>query len=112
MQRWTERVLNLRPGGLGPALLLSSYYFLILSGYGVGKVARDALFLDRFTTSQLPYVYIANAVAVSSATGAELCPAVAIEAERTATTAAARNFGTAGSCECFIENGKLSNHRG
>ena len=65
MLRWTERLLNLRTGESRFALFLFSYYFLILASYGVGKLARDSLFLDRFRADQLPYVYLANAVLVS-----------------------------------------------
>ncbi len=65
MTRWIERVLHLRPGDLAPGFLLFSYYFLIISGYIVGQVARDALFLDRFAPDQLPYVDITIAVLVA-----------------------------------------------
>jgi AAA family ATP:ADP antiporter len=64
MKNWAERALNLRPGDLGRGMLLSSYLFLIISSYVVGKVARDALFLARFQAVQLPYVDIASAVLV------------------------------------------------
>ena len=65
MARWLERLLHLRPGDLAPGVLLFAYYFLIISGYIVGQVARDALFLDRFAPDQLPYVDIAIAVLVA-----------------------------------------------
>ena len=65
MTRWTERLLHLRSGDLAPGVLLFAYYFLIISGYIVGQVARDALFLDHFAPDQLPYVDITIAVLVA-----------------------------------------------
>ncbi len=64
MSHWVERLLNLRRGDLARGILLSSYYFLIISSYIVGQVARDALFLDRFQPDQLPYVDISIAILV------------------------------------------------
>ncbi|MGH9556367.1 MAG: Npt1/Npt2 family nucleotide transporter, partial [Terriglobales bacterium] len=64
MTRLLERVLNLRPGDVGRGALLFFYLFLILTSYVMGKVARDALFLDRFAAVQLPYADIAIAVLV------------------------------------------------
>ena len=64
MSHWFERLLNLRRGDLGRGVLLSSYYFLIISSYIIGQVARDALFLDRFEADQLPYVDISIAILV------------------------------------------------
>lgn len=64
MTRFLERVLNLRHGDMGRGALLFFYLFLILTSYVMGKVARDALFLDRFEAVQLPYADIAIAVLV------------------------------------------------
>ena len=64
MTRMLERALHLRPGDLGRGALLFSYLFLIITSYVMGKVARDALFLDRFQAVQLPYADIAIAVLV------------------------------------------------
>ena len=64
MSHWIERLLSLRRGELGGALLFFAYYFLIISSYVVGQVARDALFLDRFAADQLPYADIAIAAMV------------------------------------------------
>lgn len=64
MTRFIERLLNLHRGDTARGALLFSYLFLIISSYVVGKVARDALFLDRFQAVQLPYVDIAIAVLV------------------------------------------------
>src|SRR5215469_17843514 len=64
MKRWLERALNIHPGDLGRGTLLCSCLFLIISSYVIGKVARDALFLDRFKAVQLPYADIASAVLV------------------------------------------------
>jgi AAA family ATP:ADP antiporter len=59
-----ERVLNLRRGDFGRAGLLFLYLFLVITTYVAGRVARDALFLDQFRASQLPFVDISIAVLV------------------------------------------------
>ncbi|MCI0352211.1 MAG: MFS transporter [Acidobacteriales bacterium] len=64
MARFFERLLNLRRGDLQRGLLLFLYLFLIISSYQLGKVARDALFLDRFAAVKLPYAIIVIAVLV------------------------------------------------
>jgi ATP:ADP antiporter, AAA family len=64
MTRVLERVLNLRRGDFGRAGLLFLYLFLVISTYVAGRVARDALFLDQFRASQLPFVDISIAVLV------------------------------------------------
>jgi AAA family ATP:ADP antiporter len=64
MIRFFERALNLRPGDLGRGSLLFLYLLLIISSYTGGKIARDALFLDRFEAVKLPYADIASAVLV------------------------------------------------
>ncbi len=64
LARFLERLLNLHRGDLGRGALLFSYLFLVIASYVVGKVARDALFLDRFKAVQLPYADIAIAILV------------------------------------------------
>lgn len=64
MIRFFERALNLRPGDLGRGSLLFLYLLLIIGSYTGGKIARDALFLDRFEAVKLPYADIASAVLV------------------------------------------------
>lgn len=64
MLRWLERLLNLRKGDLAQGSLLFAYYFLVIAGYGIGKVASGTLFLDRFDARQLPMADIAIAVLV------------------------------------------------
>lgn len=64
MIRFLERALNLRPGDLGRGGLLFLYLLLIIGAYTGGKIARDALFLDRFEAVKLPYADIASAVLV------------------------------------------------
>ena len=64
MSHWVERLLNLRRGDLARGILFFAYYFLIVASYVVGKIGRDALFLDRFAPDQLPYVDISIAVLV------------------------------------------------
>jgi ATP:ADP antiporter, AAA family len=51
-----NRIFNLRPGDFRRGLPLAAYYFLIITFYMMGRVARDAIFLDKFTAQQLPYV--------------------------------------------------------
>jgi ATP:ADP antiporter, AAA family len=56
-----QRVLGLTPRELGRAVPLFAYLFLTISGSVASKAARDALFLDRFPVTALPYVDIAVA---------------------------------------------------
>src|SRR4029079_19584017 len=44
--------------------LLFLYLFLVIASYVVGKAARDALFLDKFSASQLPYADMGVALLV------------------------------------------------
>lgn len=59
-----ERLLRLHPGEGRRGLLLFTYLFLIISSFVVSKAARDALFLERYTAIQLPFVDMAIAVLV------------------------------------------------
>ena len=59
-----ERVLRLHAGEGRRGLLLFGYLFLIISSFVVSKAARDALFLERYAATQLPFVDIAIAVLV------------------------------------------------
>jgi len=62
--RTLERVLNLRRSDFGRGALLFLSLFLVITTYVAARVARDALFLDQFRASQLPFVDIAIAVLV------------------------------------------------
>jgi AAA family ATP:ADP antiporter len=64
MIRGLERLLNLRPGEFSRGFLLFLYLFLVIASYVVGKAARDALFLDKYSASQLPYADMAVAMLV------------------------------------------------
>jgi AAA family ATP:ADP antiporter len=64
-----QRVLGLTPRELGRALPLFLYLFLAMAGSVASKAARDALFLDRFDATDLPYVDIAVAVLVGLIAG-------------------------------------------
>ncbi len=64
MKGWLHRILNIDPEDLVRGLLLSSCLFLVISCYVIGKVARDALFLERFEAVQLPYADIASGILV------------------------------------------------
>jgi AAA family ATP:ADP antiporter len=59
-----QRLLGLTPRELGRALPLFLYLFLATAGSVASKAARDALFLDRFPATDLPYVDIAVAALV------------------------------------------------
>ena len=59
-----ERLLDLRHGERGRALLLFLYLFLIISTYVGGKATRDALFLAHYKAGQLPYADISVALLV------------------------------------------------
>ena len=64
MSRLVERLLRLHPGEGRRGLLLFTYLFLIISSFVVSKAARDALFLERYSAIQLPFVDIAIALLV------------------------------------------------
>ena len=64
-----QRVLGLTPRELGRALPLGAYLFLTMAGSVSSKAARDAMFLDRFPATSLPYVDIAVAVLVGLIAG-------------------------------------------
>ena len=64
MLTFVQRVLGLTPRELGRALPLFAYLFLTIAGSVASKAARDAMFLDRYPVTALPYVDIAVAVLV------------------------------------------------
>jgi len=55
MTRALERLLRLQRGDLPRGLLLFAHLFLVICAYLVGQVARDALFLGRFSAALLPF---------------------------------------------------------
>jgi AAA family ATP:ADP antiporter len=69
MQTFIQRLFGLTLRELGRALPLFAYLFLAIAGSVASKAARDALFLDRFSANQLPYVDIAIAVIVGLVAG-------------------------------------------
>lgn len=69
MSSLSQRVLGLAPRELGRALPLGAYLFLTMAGSVASKAARDAMFLDRFPATSLPYVDIAVAVLVGLVAG-------------------------------------------
>jgi AAA family ATP:ADP antiporter len=69
MPSLVQRVLGLTPRELGRALPLGVYLFLTMAGSVASKAARDAMFLDRFPATALPYVDIAVAVLVGLIAG-------------------------------------------
>ena len=72
MKRWIARILNIDVDLTDRALLLAFCLFLIISCVVIGKVARDALFLARFSASQLPYADITSGVLVGFVVAAYL----------------------------------------
>lgn len=64
-----ERALGLSGQELRRAFPLFGYLFLIMASSVASKAARDALFLDRYSPTDLPYVDIAIAVLVGVAAG-------------------------------------------
>ncbi len=60
-----ERLLGLTGRELRRALPLFAYLFLTMAASVASRAARDALFLDRFSPLQLPYVDIAIALLVA-----------------------------------------------
>jgi len=58
VQQWVIRSLKLREEDAVRALLLSSYFLLIIACYITTKSVRDSLFLKHIGFEQLPYVYI------------------------------------------------------
>ncbi|MGQ0734923.1 MAG: Npt1/Npt2 family nucleotide transporter [Acidobacteriota bacterium] len=69
MTTFAYRLLGLTPQELARALPLGAYLFLTIAGSVASKAARDALFLDRFDATALPYVDIAIAVLVALVAG-------------------------------------------
>jgi AAA family ATP:ADP antiporter len=65
----SQRLLGLTPRELRRALPLFAYLFLTMAGTVASKASRDALFLDRYDATSLPYVDIAIAVLVGLVVG-------------------------------------------
>ena len=63
-QTLAARVLGIRSGELERGVLLFAYLFLVIASFVAGKATRDALFLNRFSARDLPYVDIAVALLV------------------------------------------------
>jgi ATP/ADP translocase/HEAT repeat protein len=61
-----ERLLRLHPGEGRRGLLLFTYLFLIIASFVVSKAARDALFLERYSALQLPFVDMAIGLLVGA----------------------------------------------
>src|SRR5262249_25525887 len=58
------RLFNLQRGEGKRGALLFAYLFLVITAYLLGKTARDALFLNAFKASKLPYADMAIAISV------------------------------------------------
>jgi AAA family ATP:ADP antiporter len=57
-----SRVVDIKPGEEGIAVLLFLYFFFITSPYYIIKSLRNASFLDRLTDARLPLAYFLTAV--------------------------------------------------
>jgi AAA family ATP:ADP antiporter len=62
-ERTSVRFLNLEPGEAGLLLLLALLVGTLFAGYTVAKVLRDAMFLSEFGATNLPWGYLAVALA-------------------------------------------------
>ncbi|MGH9412038.1 MAG: hypothetical protein ACRD1V_21590, partial [Vicinamibacterales bacterium] len=78
MTRVLARALDLRDGDLARTWPLAAYLFLVVACHMLGRIARDALFLDRFAPADLPYADVAVAVL------AAVCVALYVKAGRRA----------------------------
>ncbi len=65
LDRWFEERLRLRSGERGPTLLLFLGCFSSVGAFVVARSARDALFLSRFGTGGVPWLYVASATSVA-----------------------------------------------
>ncbi|HVP66584.1 MAG TPA: HEAT repeat domain-containing protein [Anaeromyxobacteraceae bacterium] len=65
LDEWLEGRLRLRPGELGPTVLLLAGCFCAVGAFVATRSARDALFLARFATRGIPGLYVASSVAVA-----------------------------------------------
>ena len=59
----------MRPGDFGRGRPLFAYHFLVIACYMMARVARDAIFLDHFPATSLPYADIASAVLAATVVG-------------------------------------------
>ncbi len=57
-------VIDIRPSERLKVVLLSLYFFLVITSYYVIKPVRNSLFIQRLGADNLPYVYIATAILV------------------------------------------------
>ena len=69
MIRALERLMRLQRGDLPRGLLLFAHLFLVICAFLVGQVARDALFLGRFSAALLPFADIALFLSVAVVVG-------------------------------------------
>jgi AAA family ATP:ADP antiporter len=58
---FVKRAFGLREGDVERGLPLFAYHFLVIAFYMIGRVARDAIFLDHFTALDLPYADVSAA---------------------------------------------------
>ncbi len=65
LKSWYKSLTDVRREELKPLVLMLLYGFLVMTSYYVIKPARNAMFVDRIGSDNLPYVYIAAAVVVS-----------------------------------------------
>src|SRR4051812_8540586 len=56
------QALKIRPAEVEKALLMASYLLLAVSAFIMGRIARDSLFLTKFSKEDLAYMYISVAI--------------------------------------------------
>jgi AAA family ATP:ADP antiporter len=64
IRRELVTILDIRPQERIRVLLLSLYFFLVITSYYVIKPVRNSLFIQRLGADNLPYVYILTALLV------------------------------------------------
>ncbi|MBW3536089.1 MAG: hypothetical protein KY453_12900, partial [Gemmatimonadetes bacterium] len=65
LKNWLGTLTDVRRDEWKPVALMLFYGFLAMTSYYVVKPARNAIFVDRVGSENLPYVYIITAIVVS-----------------------------------------------
>ena len=61
-----RQLFDVRPGEAARIGFMAAFFFFLIAANNVIKIVRDALFLNRFPITQLPYVYLLAAVAAGA----------------------------------------------
>src|SRR5687768_1663263 len=65
IRSWFDTLTDVRRDEVRPLVLMITYGFLAMTSYYVVKPVRNAVFVDRVGSDNLPYVYILTALIVS-----------------------------------------------